>query len=117
VLLACGLGIPPITLDLDVICISGVPISGIAAIGSASVRQFFLGDVELMRLAGLDDEFAAVSFSDAAGNHAPEMTVTEPVEDDLNEALERLAELRSTGLPGVCMGRSPMHCAEVPSCP
>jgi hypothetical protein len=25
--------------------------------------------------------------------------------------------LRSTGLSGVCMGRSPMHCAEVPSCP
>ena len=90
------------TLDLDVICISGVPISGIAAIGSASARQFFLGDVELMRLAGLDDEFAPVSLSDAAGNHASEITVTEPVEDDLNEALERLAELRSAGLTGVC---------------
>ncbi len=31
VLLASGLGIPPMTLDLNVICISGVPITGIAA--------------------------------------------------------------------------------------
>ena len=30
-LLASGLGIPPMTLDLDVICILGVPIAGIAA--------------------------------------------------------------------------------------
>ena len=115
--LASGLGIPPMTLDLDVICISGVPISGIAAIGSASARQFFLGDVELMRLAGLDDEFAPVSLCDAAGNHAPEMTVTEPVEDDLDEALDRLAELRPTGRTGACLDRFVMHCAAKPSCP
>jgi hypothetical protein len=66
VLLASGLGIPPMTLDLDVICISSVPIAGIAAIGAASARQFFLGDRELVGLAGLDDEFAPVSLPDAA---------------------------------------------------
>ena len=54
------------------ICISGVPIAGIAAIGTASARQFFLGDGELVRLAGLDDEFAPVAFPDAARNGAPE---------------------------------------------
>ena len=48
VLLASGLGIPPMTLDLDVICISGVPIAGIAAIGAASARQFFLRNGELV---------------------------------------------------------------------
>ena len=48
VLLASGLGIPPMTLDLDVICISGVPIAGIAAIGAASARQFILRDRELV---------------------------------------------------------------------
>ena len=65
-LLASGLGIPPMTLDLDVICISGVPIAGIAAIGAASARQFILRDRELVRLAGLDDELAPVALSDAA---------------------------------------------------
>jgi hypothetical protein len=36
------------TLDLDVICISGVPIAGIAAFIAKSARQFFLGDGELV---------------------------------------------------------------------
>jgi len=52
------------TLDLDVICISGVPIAGIAAIGTASARQFVRGDGELVALSRLDDEFAAVPFPD-----------------------------------------------------
>ena len=64
--LASGLGIPPMTLDLDVMCISGVPIAGIVAIGAASTRQFNLRDRELVRLAGLDDELAPVALSDAA---------------------------------------------------
>jgi hypothetical protein len=38
VLLASGLGIPPMTLDLDVICITGVPIPGIAAATALSQR-------------------------------------------------------------------------------
>ena len=105
------------TLDLDVICISGVPIAGIAAISAASARQFFLGDRELVRFAGLDDEFAPVPLSDAARNRATEMTMTEPIEDNLNEAFDSLAELRSTGLHSVCLGRFVMHCAAMPSCP
>ena len=105
------------TLDLDVICISGVPIAGIAAIGAASARQFILGNRELVRLAGLDEEFAAVSLPDSARNRAPEMTMTETVEDDLNEAIKGLTELRSAGLPGVCLGRFVIHCAVEPSYP
>ena len=41
----------------------------------------------------------------------------ESVEDNLNEAIERLTELRSTGLPGVCLARFVIHCATEPSCP
>ena len=49
-----------------VICILGVPIAGIAAIGAALARQFILRNREFVRLAGLDDEFAPVALSDAA---------------------------------------------------
>ncbi len=64
--LASRLGIPPMTLDLDEICISGVPIAGIAAISVTSARQFFLRDRELVRLSGLDHKFASVSLANAA---------------------------------------------------
>ena len=60
------------TLDLDVICISGVPISGIAAIGAASARQFFLGDGKLVRLAGSDQELALAAIDDFAIDRALE---------------------------------------------
>ena len=50
-----------------------------------------------MRLAGLDHELAPVSLSDAARNRAPEVTMAEPVENNLNETIERLTELRPTG--------------------
>jgi hypothetical protein len=66
VLLVSGLGIPPMTLDLDVICISGVPIAGIAAIITASARQFILGDGELVGLARLDHEIASIALHDRA---------------------------------------------------
>ena len=69
-LLASGLGIPPMTLDLDVICISGVPIAGIASYQRRSARQFVLGDGELCGLARLDHEFAPVSLPDPARNRA-----------------------------------------------
>ena len=105
------------TLDPDVICISGVPIAGIAAFGASSARQLFLGDGELVGLARLDDEFAPVSLPDAARNGAPEVTMTKPVENDLNEAIERLTELRSTKPTVVCLDRFVMHCAAEPSCP
>ena len=47
--------IPPITRGLILICISGVPIAGIATFVRASARQFFLGYVELVGLAFADD--------------------------------------------------------------
>ena len=80
------------------ICIFGRPHRRDRRFGAASARQFFLGDGELVGLAGLDHEFAPVALPDPARNRAPEMTVTQTVEDDLHEAIERLAELRSTGL-------------------
>ncbi len=83
------------------ICILAVPVAGIAIFIVGSARQFFLGNVELVRLAGLNDEFAPVTLPDTARNRAPEMTMPETVEDDLNDAVERLTELRSTGLPAV----------------
>src|SRR5437868_1678155 len=43
-----GLGIPPITQGLILICISSVPIAGIATFMRASARQFILGYVELV---------------------------------------------------------------------
>src|SRR5262249_1806844 len=91
--LASGLGIPPMTLDLDVICISGVPISGIAAIGAASARQFFLGDVELVGLAGADHEMALAAVSNLAGDRVVEEAMLEPIDDEPFQAIERLADL------------------------
>lgn len=64
--LASDLGIPPMMLDLDVICISGVSITGIAAVGSTSERQFFLGNCKLVRFSSLDEDFASVSLPDRA---------------------------------------------------
>ena len=64
-----------------VICILGVPIAGIAAIGAALARQFILRNREFVRLAGLDDEFAPIALPNDARNRTPEMTVTETVED------------------------------------
>jgi hypothetical protein len=117
VLLASDLGIPPMTLDPDVICILGVPIAGIAAIGAASARQFFLGDRELVRLPGLDNEFAPVSLPDVTRNCATEVPMTEPVEEHISEEFTRLAELRTTGSPSVCLRLFVTHCTAAPSCP
>ena len=64
--LVSDLGIPPMILDLDVICILGVSITGIATVVSASARQFFLGNRELVRFSSLDDDVASVSLPDAA---------------------------------------------------
>ena len=99
------------------ICIWGVPIAGIAATRAASARQFILWDRELVRLAGLNDEFAPVSLPNSARNCAPEVTMAETVEDNLHESIERLSELRSTGQTSVCLNRFVMHCAAEPSCP
>src|SRR5262245_62996261 len=85
--LISGLGIPPMTLDRVVICIVGVPISGIA-IFRASTRQFVLWDRELVALPGLDHDFAAFVLADLAGNRAAEVAVAQPVENNLAETVE-----------------------------
>ena len=112
--LASDLGLTPMTLDL-LICISSVPIAGIATIEAASTRQFFLGDRELVRFARLDDELPPVAFPDRARNCTAEVPMTEPVFDDLNEAFERLTKLRSAGLSGACPEGFFMHCGAAPS--
>ena len=72
--------------------------------------------VNLCDLPASDEEFAAISLPDAAQNHAPEMTMPEPVEYDLSEAFERLTELGSTGFPPARMNRFVMHCRAALSC-
>ena len=77
---------------------SSVPVPGIATVGAASPRQFVLGNCELVRFARLDHKFAAVAFADCARNSATEVTVTQPVENDVPKAIECLTKLRSGGL-------------------
>ena len=45
------------------------------------------------------------------------MTMTKPVEDNLDEAIERLTKLGAAGLYGIGLERVIMHCAAAPSCP
>jgi hypothetical protein len=61
---------------------SGVPIAGIAAFFPASARQFVFWYRELVRLTGLYDD-AAFPIRDLTGDRASEMTMAEPIEDDL----------------------------------
>src|SRR5262249_15519157 len=105
---------PPMTLDRVVICIVGVPISGIA-IFRASTRQFVLWDRELVALPGLDHDFAAFVLADLAGNRAAEVAVAQPVENNLAETVESLTELRPAGLAVMGMEEFLKHCAEAPS--
>ncbi len=98
-------------LDLEVICNSGVPIAGIAGMRAASARQFILMDGKLVGLARLDHHVATVSLPDVARNRASEVTMTEPVEDNLGEAIKCRAELRTAGPTGVYVGRFVKHCA------
>ena len=84
---------------------------------AALARQFFLRNRELVALAGLNHDFTPVALADDARNRAPEVTVTEPVEDYLQESVKHVAELRPAGLPGVIFSRLVMHCAATPSCP
>jgi hypothetical protein len=44
------------------------------------------------------------------------MTMTKPVEDNLDEAIERLTKLGAAGLYGIGLKRVIMHCAAAPSC-
>jgi hypothetical protein len=78
----------------------GVPVTGITLIKAASARQFFLRNSELVRLPGLNDEFASVLFPYAARNGAAKVTVTKPVSDDFSEALKGLTKLGAAILAG-----------------
>lgn len=105
------------TLDLGVICILGVPVAGIAVIGAASVRQFILGDGELVRLAGADHQLALAAVGDLAGDGAIEEAVPQAIEHDLFEVPKRLGRLAAmrTGRQGDSGGVT--YCATIPSCP
>lgn len=98
-------------------CIFGVPVSGITGTGALSARYFFLGNCELVRLTGVDDKFAAIPLPDVSRNGVTEVAVTKSVDESLNQAIARLAELRSAVLPGASMVRIVMHCATALSGP
>jgi len=67
------------------------------ALFCGSARQFVFRYGVLVRFAGRYEEFAPASLADFAGNRALEMTMTQPVEDDLTNPVQRLPELRSAG--------------------
>ena len=48
---------------------------------------------------------------------APEVTVTQPIDHDLTDPIERLAELRPATLDCIVLERFLKHCAAAPSCP
>jgi len=84
------------TSDLDVIFIFGVPVAGIAELSSASARQVFFGNGELVRLTGADHELTLSPVSNLAGNGAVEESVAQSFHDDFFEMRERLGELAAT---------------------
>jgi hypothetical protein len=58
------------------------------------------GNRELVRLSGLDDEFAPVASYDAARDLKPKIAVTQAIVDDLNEELYGLTKLWSAVFVG-----------------
>jgi hypothetical protein len=76
-----------------VICISGVPVAGIAAFSAASTRQFFLRDRELVALAGPDQELASAAAADLTADRVVKEAVLEPIDDERFKTVEGLAEL------------------------
>ncbi len=73
------------TLDRLSICILSVPIAGIATAGAASARQFVFRNGELVGLASLNQNFTPVALDDGARNSAPEVAMTEPVENQVSK--------------------------------
>jgi hypothetical protein len=76
-----------------VICISSVPIPGIAAVKRASARQFILAYRELVRLACADNQVPAMAFAHLAFDGAVEEAVLQPLDNDFFKKSERLADL------------------------
>jgi hypothetical protein len=85
------------TLDLDVICISSVPIAGIAATGTASAGHLILRDDELVALASLDDELAAPTLFDSANYRAAKKAMLKPVDHDALKMSDDFADSLAVG--------------------
>ena len=90
-------------LDLDVICILGVPVTGIA-VNAALSRQVVLRDDELMALAGPDHELAFAAVPNLAGDRVVEEAVPQAVQHEIFEMAEGLAHLSAVG-PALKLGR------------
>ena len=106
------------TLDLDVICILGVPIAGIAAMVAASARQFFLGDRELVGLAGADHELAPAPLARSRRRSSSrKCPCLQSIDDKLFETIERLADWSADVAGALNEGWFVTHCAAAPSCP
>jgi hypothetical protein len=97
-----------------VICISGVPTAGIAAFRPRQRGNSSSGMVNLCDLPASTTR-SRRKF-DAAGDGAPEVTGAQPIDHDLTDPIERLAELMSATLDCFVLERSLKHCAAAPSC-
>jgi hypothetical protein len=91
--LVAGLGIPPITVDLILICISSVPIAGIAAAKRASAQQFILAYDEFVNLACADHQIPLATIADSNFDGAVEECVLEPIDNDFFKKSERMGDL------------------------
>lgn len=90
--LVSGLGIPPITLDLDG-DLSRRPHPRDRRSQAALARHFLLGDSELMALAGPDHELAFSAVADLATDGIVKEAMAQSIDDDPFEERERLGEL------------------------
>ncbi|OJU57577.1 MAG: hypothetical protein BGO00_09210 [Alphaproteobacteria bacterium 62-8] len=70
------------------ICIWASPSQGSPAV-VASARHLVLGDRELVALARLNHEVAALPLANDAGDGATEMPVPKTIENDLSDPIER----------------------------
>lgn len=98
VLLAFGLGFTPMPLDLPDVHLGCPHRRGHPLKRAASTRQFILGNGVLVRFAGFNNKFAAISFTDLARHRVPKKTMMKPVEEHLSEAFQSRTELRPSRL-------------------
>ena len=93
------------------ICISSVPIPGIAAVKRASARQFILAYRELVRLACADNQVPAMAFAHLAFDGAVEEAVLQAIENDSFEEREGLGDCPVIASARCGGGRWFIHCA------
>lgn len=115
--LISGLGFTPITQDRIVICISGVPISGITVIAQPQRGSSSSGIVNLWDLPASITSSRRFPLPTGARHGGAEVTVAQAVENDLANLVERVAKLRAAGGLGGCVAGFFKHCAAAPSCP